>query len=697
MVAFQTKDIDIDFASDRREEVKYYLERRYNKEGLQRVFSAGTFTTIKIKSAIKDIARTHKLSVGTTNYLTSMLDDGMSWTDVMRLAVTDKRIKDYIEKNPDVFEEIVTLMGQARSAGIHASAVIVTPEYVKGKRVSCFDLLPIRKMDGLLVSEISGNDIDAIGILKCDALAIQELTRLSDMLTLIKTQYARNITILNIVTNELERTEVYQLLSKGYTQGIFQMSGDGITRFIKQLKPSNVNDMIAMVAIFRPGALSSGAAQAYVDAKNGIIEPKYLWGTYDILKDTFGQIIYQEQVAELARKIGGLSLGDGVKLVKALSKKKLKKVQKFKDEFFEGAKKNGCPDEVAKQIWDNTEKASLYLFNKSHSTAYGLTAYVGVWIKTYYPMPFYSVVLRDVNDDKLPAVMSEIEQLGTIKLCQPDINISGRNFTPDYENDKIYWSIARIKYVGLKAVDYIVRERKNYGKFINMEEFIRRIFRQKLVKFKNWDDPADGAEFDNEKNPVNVRCIRMLIYAGAFDTCDNIKSICDRYGLLKQAANMLGFDIPENEVPEGMADKPYFWSQQQITYSGFGNVDYKAIWNNLNVGKSINSYKFVNFAQLEKWDGRNPRGVTVATIAEVHDRTYKSHEDGSTKHFGKILLQQNVFTAQCTIWGAAWEDCKSLFIDKVGSIIAATVAIKYSDYDEKNVLQINKGSFVQAI
>ena len=169
-------DVDIDFASDRREEVKHYLEQRYNKAGLQRVFSAGTFTTIKLKTAIKDICRVHKVSVATANYFTAMIDDDkMSWTDFMRLGAKDKRVRDFIEKNPEVFEEILPLMEQTRSAGIHASAVIVTPEYVKGQRVNCFDLLPIRKMDGLLVSEISGNDIDAIGILKNGGAAIGKI------------------------------------------------------------------------------------------------------------------------------------------------------------------------------------------------------------------------------------------------------------------------------------------------------------------------------------------------------------------------------------------------------------------------------------------------------------------------------------------------------------------------------------------
>jgi DNA polymerase III subunit alpha len=687
-------DIDSDFAADKRSEVKAYIEKRYNTHNMQRVFSAGTFTTIKIKSAIKDIARVYKIPMGTTNYLTAILEDSMTWTDVMKMAVTDKRIKEFINKYPNVFEDILPIMGQARSAGIHASALIITPTYVKNEKVDCYDLLPVRKMGDLLVSEISGYDIDAIGILKNDTLGIQELTRLSDMLTLIEKEYGVKYTILQIVSQYLEDKKAFELLQQGHTQGVFQMSGQGITRFIKQLKPDCVKDLIASVALFRPGTLESGAAQGYVDAKNGLIEPEYLYGTYDILKDTYGFIVYQEQVANIARKIGGLSLGDGVNLVKALSKKKLEKVRKFKEKFFVGAEKNHCPKEAADAIWNTTESAAKYLFNKSHATAYGLTAYVGAWLKAHYPMPFYTVILRDCDDDKLPTLMNEMKMVGGAKIVQPDINISGTNFTPDYKNNKIYWSLSRIKWVGSKAVEYIVKERTRYGDFVNLEEFIRRIFRQKFVKFKNWDDPADGSVWDIERCPVNARVVRNLIYAGAFDNCDRIGSVCERYGLLQKAAEMLGFYISDKEVPEGMENKHYFWSQQQITLAGVGSVDYQRIWNNLEKPSAAKSLRFLDFDSLDNVYLNIKKAAVVGTIIEVHEKTYKSHQDGQTKHFGKITLQQNTQTAEMILWDATWAENKHLFVKQEGTIIAAVATIKWSDYNERNELQVSKGAFI---
>lgn len=685
-------DIDSDFAADRRDEVKAYLERRYNKNCMQRVFSAGTFTTAKIKSAIKDVARTHKISQSTTNYLTAILDDyKMTWTDLMKMAFTDRRMRDFIQKYPDVFEEIVPIMGQARSAGIHASAIIITPEFVKGERVDCFDLLPIRKMGDLLVSEISGNDIDAIGILKNDVLGIKELTRLSDTLKLVEEEYGVKYTILEIASKYLNDEKVFEIIRGGNTQGIFQMGSDGITKFIKRMAPDNINDLIASVALFRPGPLDSGAAENYVRAKRGEYEPEYLWGTYEILKDTYAQMVYQEQISRVAQKVGGLSLGDGVNLVKALSKKKLEKVRKFHDKFFAGAKKNGCPKDAADQIWSNVEDAAKYSFNASHATAYGLTAYVGAWLKTYYTTAFYTVVLRDQDDDKMAVLMNEIKNVGGTELMKPDINISGSNFMADFKNNRIYWSLSRIKQLGPKAVAYIEQERKLYGGFYDLEDFIKRIFKS---KFKNFDD--EGTQEVRERCPVTARSVRNLIFAGAFDQCERVGSELERYGLLEKAAQLLGFKLTEKDVPEDMKNQHFWWSRQQIAVSGHGSIDYRRIYNNIEKPKHLGAYKFIDFPELNNLFFELKKGTICATITSVVDKTYKDKRTGETKHFGKIMLQQNTETNILTIWDD-WTLYKKDFKQAEGRMIVAIVNIKWSDYDEKNTLQIGKSSFLKLV
>ena len=851
-------DIDSDFDASRRDEVKAYLERRYNKNGMNRVFSAGTFTTEKIKSVIKDVARTHKISQSITNYLTAILDrDDMTWTDFMKVACKEKKIRDFVEKYPDVFEEILPIMGQTRAAGIHASAIIVTPEVINNEKVECFDLLPIRKMNDLLVSEISGADIDAIGILKNDVLGIKELSRLSDMLNMIEVENGSKYTILEIASKYLYDQKVYDVIKEGNTQGIFQMSGEGITKYIKRMAPDNINDIIASVALFRPGPLDSGSAENYVRAKRGEYEPEYLWGTYELLNDTFGQMIYQEQISRVAQKIGSLSLGDGVNLVKALSKKKLEKVRKFQDKFFDGAKKNGCPKDAADKIWSDVEDAAKYSFNKcirgterimriagaetksitiadmylimndldwakkhgkmslrskylrlgygkawsldsncklcknyivdiryqgkrpvyritlengktidvttnhkhptrsgkkrtdelvpgvdemycytdarnkiailsqvhsveyicdddvydvemedpmhtfvtgngivtcnSHATAYGLTSYVGAWIKTHYPTAFYTVVLRDQDSEKMAVLMNEIERVGGTKLEHPDINISGENFTADFKNNVIYWSLSRIKYLGPKAVQYIAQERKLYGEFCDMEDFIKRIFKS---KFKNFDD--DGTEEVRERCPVTARNVRNLIYSGAFDRCENVQSVIERYGLLEKAAVLLGFTLSESEVPEDMRDKHYFWSRKQIEVSGHGSIDYKRIYDNMEKPNSLKSYKLIELKDLYSLFYEERKGVVCATICSVSSKTYKDKRTGENKHFGKIEIQQNTETNILTIWDD-WDSMKKELMSATGKIFSAVVSVKWSDYDEKNTLQIGKNTFFKLL
>ena len=688
-------DVDCDYMSTRRPEVKAYIERRYNHDNKQRVFSAGTFTTEKARSVIKDICRVHKIPIGTTNYITAIIDDDASWTDIMRIATKEKKVRDFIQKYPDVFEEILAIMNQPRSAGVHASALIVIPDTIDGRDVECFDVVPMRKMDDLLVSEIDGYSLDDMGILKNDVLAIAELSRLSDILDICNKEYNANIDMLKIITNHLNDPLVFEVLRKGLTQGVFQMSGDGITRFIKRLKPDNINDLIASVALFRPGPLDTGSAQAYIDCKNGLVEPEYLWGTYEIVGETYAQLIYQEQVSRIAQKIGGLSLGDGVNLVKALSKKKIEKVRIFKDKYFEGAKNNGCPKEAAERIWEIVEAGASYLFNKSHATAYGLTAYVGAWLKVHYPIAFYTVLLKWVDKEKLPTLMNEMREIGDAKIAQPDINISGNNFVTDFKTNTIYWSLSRIRQLGEKAVGYIMKERNLMGQFLSLEEFINRIFKYKLRQYQYWDDPDNPDEY--ERCPVTAMCVRNLIMSGAFDTLEGVKSIGERYGLLERAAEQLGFEIPEKEVPVELRDKHWFWSQQQITLSGIGSIDYKRIY--LGAEKP-NSVKALHYFELRKLTdemlGEN-RVAICATIAEVSEKSYKDKRTGENKKYGKVILYQNTDSGTLILWSDSWMEARDYFMDRKGRIVIAAVNTKYSDYDETNILQLNKGAFVMNV
>ncbi|CDN31823.1 DNA polymerase III alpha subunit [Mucinivorans hirudinis] len=562
-------DVDIDYQSDRRGEVKEYLERRYNTGGKQRVFSAGTLTTLKIKAAIKDVARVHKVPLSITNYITAIFDDDkMTWTDLFKLAATNRKVKDFITRYPQVIEDIRPLMGQPRSASVHASAILITPETKDGQPMECFDYTPIKKVDGVLVSEFDGYSLDEVGLLKNDCLGIKELSKINQTINECNRVYNAGLSFEEIVKGDLDDEKTYQILSDGHCQNVFQFSSRGMTKYLMDMRPDCINDLIAANALYRPATLESGSAEKYLLCKRGEVEPQYLWGTYDALKDSFGQLTYQESLAQIAREVGGFSLGEGVSLLKLISKKRIDKIHAMKEKFLSGAAQRGCPEEDAVKIWEMIESGGSYLFNKSHATAYAITAYVGAYLKANFPTAFYTVALQWADDKEISTLMSEMEQCSVAKIVPPDINVSDVHFTTDYAQDKIFWSLTRIKMVGSKAASYVIEERTKNGLFTSLENFIHRIFKHKLKRYEYWDDP-DNTE-QQSRVPVNARHIRNMILAGCFDNIEGVDVITDRYRIVQQAAELLGFTLSEQDFPADMVLKPHYWSMQQIALSGVG-------------------------------------------------------------------------------------------------------------------------------
>lgn len=694
-------DVDVDFQSDRRQEVKEYIERRYNHDGKQRVFSAGTLTTLKLKAVLKDVARVHRVPVNIVNYITAIFeDDNMSWTDLFVLAATNKRVKSFIQEYPQVIEDIRTLMGQPRSSSIHASALLVTPDDKDGKDMECFDFTPIKKVDDMLISEFDGYVLDEQGLLKNDCLGIKELSKLQAVIKTCNNEYGTNLTFQGIVQGGLDDQKVYSLLQQGYTQNVFQFSSKGMTKFLVSMKPSKIDDLIAANALFRPATLDSGSTDIYVDCKLGDSQPKYLWGTYNAMKDTYGVLCYQEQLAQIAREVGGLSLGEGVKLVKFISKKKQEKIDAYKGKFMEGADKNGCPKEQATEIWHMFEVAGGYLFNKSHATAYAVTAYAGAYLKANYPTAFYTVALQWAKDDQIPTLMSEMELCSNAKIVAPDINVSGDTFFTNYETNEIFWSLTRIKNLGAKATEWIVNERKTRGDFTSIDNFIDRVFRYKLKKYQYWDDPDNPDEAT--KCPVNARHIRHLILAGCFDKVEHAQSVVERFAILQKAAERLGFEIQEKDIPTDLRGKHYFWSQQQIAISGIGAIDYKRIYDNSEAKPKIKgraAWAMLKNVKEDDYDGK--RVAICASIVEIEEKKFLDKKTGANKTFCKVLLQQNNDLVEMVIWNDEWANLRSKFCNggspssAKNKMIICSAQVKYSDFAGGNNLQIYKSSVVE--
>lgn len=690
-------DVDIDYQSDRRQEVKEYIERRYNHSGKQRVFSAGTYTTLKLKAVLKDVARTYRVPVNIVNYITAIFqDDGMDWTGLFKLAATNKKVKSFINTYPHVIEDIRSIMNQPRSASVHASALIVTPDTKDGEDMECFDFTPIKKMDGVLVSELDGYSIDAAGLLKNDCLGIKELAKLKDIINQCNEQYGAGLTLESIVKGDLNDEKAYRLLSEGYTQNIFQMGSTGMTRFLMEMRPTNINDLIAANALFRPATLESGSTEQYVDRKNGDVEPTYLWGTYNSLKDTFGLLTFQEQLAQMAREIGNFSIAEGVNLVKLISKKRVDKIHAMKEKFMSGAEKNGCPKDDAEAIWNMIESGGSYLFNKSHATAYGVTAYAGAYLKANYPTAFYTTALQWADDKETSVLMSEMEQCSRAKIVPPDINVSGSTFFTNYQTDEIFWSLAKIRMVGVKTTNYIVEERDKNGPFTSVANFVHRVFKYKLQKYQYFDDPDDPEEF--ERVPVNARHVRHLVLAGCFDKIENVKAVSERYRVLKEAARELGFELREEEYPANLVDKHYFWSSMQVRISGVGAIDYRRIYDNSDAKKEIKGKaSYMTLAKAADLDNEGKRIAVCATVLDMEVKSYKDKQTGEKKEFCKIKLQQNTDLIEMIMWNDFYQSRKHILQDIKDKIIIVTAAIGYSQYSSCNELKTLNSSLLFVI
>ena len=687
-------DIDVDYASDRRQEMKDYLEQRYNVGGRQRVFSAGTFTTLKLKAALKDVARVYRVPHQMVNYITSMLDDSADWTGLFKIAATNNKVRDFIQTYPDVIEDVRLILGQPKAASVHASAIIVTPEKRNGKDADCFDFLPIRKMDGALVSEFDGYSVDEIGLLKEDVLATKELAKLSATINLVNEHYNQDLTIEKITSEMLDDEKTYQILSEGNTQNVFQFSSPGITRFIQDVQPNCIEDLIAINALFRPATLDIGATDDYVRYRRGEVAPVYNYGCYEATKNTYGIMVYQEQFMSVAHTLGGFDLGKTDYLRKAIGKKKADLMASLKNDFIAGAIKNGCPSYEAEEIWQKIETAGKYSFNRSHAAAYALTAFCGAWLKANYPTAFYTVALQWADDKEIPALMSEMERCSVAKIVPPDINHSTVEFYTDYNTNEIYWSLNRIKFVGVSTAEYIVTERAK-GRFKNVEDFIERVFRRKLYRkaYKHWDDIDPVSE--NGRTPVNVRHLKHMILAGCFDQIEKVQSVTERYAIMKRAALKLGFELKTSDAPEELRDKHYFWSQQQIAVSGIGAIDYRRIFSNSpDRAKVKGKASYISLVDVMRDENDGRKAAVCATVAEYSEHNYKDRETGERKRFAKLVLSQNNQTVECTLWDDFYRAHREELQRIKGKIIILTAVIRYSDYVASNTLQSYRNSLL---
>jgi DNA polymerase-3 subunit alpha len=527
-------DIDIDFCFERRGEVINYVTKKY---GSDRVAQIITFGTMQARGAIRDVGRVQRIPLPEVDRIAKLVPFGPDIT-LEKALQSVKELKEAYNKDERIKQLIDTargIEGMVRHASVHAAGVVISKDPL-------MEYAPLQKLDeNSVVTQYTMGDLEKIGLLKMDFLGLRNLTMIAYAVELVKKNKGTELDINTIPMNDIN---TFRLLSAGETIGIFQLESRGMRALIKDLKPFNFEEIIALLALYRPGPLESGMVDDFVKRKHKKIPIRYeLPELQPILHETYGTILYQEQVMEIASKVAGFSMGQADLLRAAMGKKKAKEMAQQKEFFIEGAVKRGVSKHKAAELFNLCEKFAGYGFNKSHSTCYALISYQTAYLKANHPLEFMAALLTSVmgNTDKVRLYLAEAQRMN-IKILPPDENESDRNFTVTREG--IRFGLTAIKNVGIAAIDSILEARKKGGPFKSLDDFYRRV---------------DG-------RAVNKKVIESLIKAGAFDSfgqgraylLSNFEKVMGRVSAdLKERANGQEtlFQMAESRKPEAVSSE----------------------------------------------------------------------------------------------------------------------------------------------
>jgi len=556
-------DIDTDFDDVGRQKVIDYVIAKYGKNQVAQIITYGTMAA---KMSIKDVARVMDLPLPESNALAKLVPDrpGIELRRLLQAPISPKDgEKSLIEKEglgaddlenvkklreiyngktieATVLHEAERLEGSVRNTGIHAAGIIIAPKDLT-------ELIPVAtaKDSDLWVTQIEGSTIEDAGVLKMDFLGLKTLTILKDALELIRENHGVKI---DLDTLPLDDEKTFQLYQRGDTIGTFQFESPGMQKYLRELKPDTFNDLIAMNALYRPGPMAY--IPNYIDRKHGRESITYdLPEMEEILKDTYGITVYQEQVMLLSQRLAGFSKGQADILRKAMGKKDRKTLDKMKDSFIEGAGKNLYPKERLEKIWTDWEAFAQYAFNKSHSTCYAYVAHQTAYLKSHYPAEYMAAVLNHAGSiEKITFFMEECKRMG-IKVLGPDINESLKGFAVNKAGE-IRFGLGGMKGVGEAAVESIIEDRKKNGAFKNIFDFIKRI-NQRTVNKKTLESLAYAGGFDCF--PEHHR--GQYFYVPPEETINGLERII-KYGQIIQTQNATATNTLFGDLPITMEIPP---------------------------------------------------------------------------------------------------------------------------------------------
>jgi DNA polymerase-3 subunit alpha len=485
-------DVDVDFCMNRRGEVIQYVTQKYGREQVAQII---TFNTLGARAAIKDVGRVLEIPFADVERITKMVP-GILNISLEEAIKQEPGFNEAAKKDPridDVLKVALRLEGLARNCSVHAAGVVISPLPLK-------DLVPLYKTNrDEIVTQFDMSGLEKLQLLKMDFLGLTTLTLIQDALRLISKRHGVDLVPEDL---PLDDKATYEVFCKGLTSGVFQFESSGMCDILRRYQPSRLEDLTALNALYRPGPIQGGMVDDFIERKWGRRAVQYdLPELKELLEETYGVIVYQEQVMQISNRVAGYSLGDADLLRRAMGKKKVEEMAKQRERFVKGALERNFPQKKVEKIFDLMEQFAGYGFNKSHSAAYAYLAFVTAYLKAHYPIDFMAALLTSEtgNTAKVVKYINECREM-SIRILPPDINHSEWSFTPDGE--AIRFGLGAVKNLGQGAVEAIGKSREQDGAFKSIYEFCERV----------------------DLSAVNRRMIESLIKAGAMDELEGTRS-----------------------------------------------------------------------------------------------------------------------------------------------------------------------------
>ena len=679
-------DFDVDFCYERRQEVIDYVSRKYGHDHVSQII---TFGTMSARMVIRDVARVLEMPYAEADSLAKMIPNELHIT-IKKALEQNKELNDKYENDPNIknlLDIAMGLEGMPRQASTHACGIVITKEPVD-------TYVPLYVRDGQISTQYIMTTLEELGLLKMDFLGLRTLTVIQDTIDLVKQNRGIDVEF----DKEMSDPKVYKLWQEGKSCGIFQFESQGMTNFMKELKPDCLEDLIAGVSLYRPGPMDQ--IPRYIKGKQNPGHNEYTHPSLEpILNVTYGCMVYQEQVMQIVRDLAGYSLGRADLVRRAMGKKKLDVMAKEREVFINGqvdengnvivpgCVRNGIDKESANKIFDEMAEFAKYAFNKSHAACYAVVAYRTAYLKAYYPAEFMAATLNSFlgNLDKIPQYIDECKNLG-IDILRPDINKSSTKFT--VEDGKIRFGLGSIKNVGIAPVDAIVNERKENGEYKSFVDFCERI--------------ADET--------VNKKCVESLIKAGVFTefpqtratllaSFENIIDTIQSYNKKGFDGQVSMFDLGTQEQKEDMQEKKYTFEEHEemgskdllsmekemlgIYISGHPLEKYREL---IEKETTINS---IDLRQIEEQSSTNIETGNITEKSKFKDgqrvkyagiiTSIKKKYTKNNKIMAFVTVEDLYGTAEFIVFESTYMNCKSSLVEENIVIIDGRLSIREDD------------------